>query len=240
MHTTRWFAAIAIAVGCSAAIAAPAAPIATAAPAAPAPSLKGEVLEVADAGAYTYLRLGTSAGETWAAVKRTTIARGAQVTIDDPMVMADFQSRALNRRFDRIVLGTLGGAPAAPAAPSASPHGNAVASAAIADVRVAKATGRNARTVAEIVTRRTELKDQPVQVRGKVVKYTPGVMGTNWVHLRDGTGSAAERTHDVLVTTNHETGIGEVVTAQGTVRVDRNFGAGYAYPVLVEQATLRK
>ena len=77
-------------------------------------------------------------------------------------------------------------------------------------------------------------------VRGKVVKYTPGVMGKNWVHLRDGSGSAADGTNDVLVTTKDETKIGDVVLARGTVRTDVNLGSGYSYKVLVEEATLQK
>jgi hypothetical protein len=110
----------------------------------------------------------------------------------------------------------------------------------VGDVRVPKATGPDARTVAEIVTKGSELKDKTVLVRGKVVKYTPGVLGKNWVHLRDGSGSASDGTNDVLVTTKDETKLGDVVLARGTVRTDINIGSGYAYRVLVEEAKLQK
>jgi hypothetical protein len=88
--------------------------------------------------------------------------------------------------------------------------------------------------------KRTELKNKPVVVRGKVVKYTPDVMGKNWIHLRDGTGSAADSTNDVLVTSKASTKIGDVVVARGTVRTDVDFGSGYSYKVLVDEATLQK
>ncbi len=110
----------------------------------------------------------------------------------------------------------------------------------VGNVNVPKATGPDARTVAEIVAKGTELKDKTVLVRGKVVKYTPDVMGKNWVHLRDGSGSASDGTNDVLVTTKDETKIGDVVLARGTVRTDVNLGSGYAYKVLVEEAKLQK
>jgi len=110
----------------------------------------------------------------------------------------------------------------------------------VGDVKVPKATGPDARTVAEIVTKGTALKDKTVAVRGKVVKFTPGVMGKNWVHLRDGSGSAADGTNDVLVTTQDETKIGDIVLVRGTVRTDVNLGSGYAYKVLVEEAKLQK
>ena len=110
----------------------------------------------------------------------------------------------------------------------------------VGDVKVPKASGPEARTVAEIVTTRTALKGKTVLVRGKVVKYTPEVLGKNWVHLRDGSGSAADNTHDVLVTTKDQAKIGDVVVARGVVHTDRELGSGYSYKVLIEEATLQK
>ena len=107
------------------------------------------------------------------------------------------------------------------------------------DIHVPKASGANARTVAEIMTKGAELKDKPVLVRGKVVKYNPNIMGKNWIHLRDGSGSAADNTNDVLVTTMNQAKIGDVVTVKGIVRTDKDFGSGYAYKVLIEEATLQ-
>ena len=129
-----------------------------------------------------------------------------------------------------------------PAAPNDAVHRNAGVAKApdVGNVKVPKATGPDARTVAEIVTKGADLKDKPVVVRGKVVKYTAGVMGKNWIHLRDGSGSSADNTNDVVVTTKDETKIGDVVLARGTVRTDVNLGSGYAYKVLVEEAKLQK
>jgi hypothetical protein len=64
-------------------------------------------------------------------------------------------------------------------------------------------------------------------------------MGKNWVHLRDGSGTAG-KDNDITVTTGDRVAVGDVVTAKGTVRVDKDFGAGYAYPVIVEDAKLSK
>jgi hypothetical protein len=110
----------------------------------------------------------------------------------------------------------------------------------VGDVKVPKATGPDAQTVAEIITKKTTLNSKPVLVRGKVVKYTPGVMGKNWIHLQDGSGSAADGTNDVLVTTKDETKIGAVVVARGTVRTDVDLGSGYFYKVLVDEAKLQQ
>jgi hypothetical protein len=108
------------------------------------------------------------------------------------------------------------------------------------NIHVDKANDPDARTVAEVNEKVAELKDQPVVVRGQVVKYNPGIMGKNWIHLRDGTGSAAERSNDLLVTSLEQAKVGDVVTARGIVRMDKDFGYGYRYQVLVEEATLAK
>ena len=80
-----------------------------------APPLKGEVLEVKDVPGYTYLRLKTAAGETWAAVTTAGVKTGTTVSIVNPTTMQNFQSKVLNRQFDRIVFGSLDGPAAGPA-----------------------------------------------------------------------------------------------------------------------------
>ena len=95
------------------------------------------------------------------------------------------------------------------------------------NVKVPKAIGPNAQTVAEVITKRVELKDKAVLVRGKVVKFTPDILNKNWVHLRDGSGSASDNTHDVVVTTKDQVRAGDVVVVKGIVRTDKDLGSGY-------------
>ena len=212
------------------------------APAGP-PELKGEVLEVIDVEAYTYLRLKTSTGEKWAAVSRAPVKKGTQVTIFDPAEMRDFESKSLKRTFPTIYFGAVGVAAGEVPAGSSDPHrmhGGQTAPSTGKDAKVAKAEGANARTVAEIHAAGNAIKDKPVRVRAKVTKVAPNIMGKNWVHLRDGSGSAADDTNDILVTTQAETKVGEVVVATGVVRTDVNLGSGYVYKVLVENASIAR
>ena len=222
-------------------------PLTAAAADAPAPAARaaqatavvtGEVLEVKDVEVYTYLRLKTKDGETWAAVSRAPVKVGARVTIENPSVMKDFESKALKRTFPTIVFGSLAGTAGND---FASAHGNAPKTAAVdaAPIRVPKASGANARTVADIHAKASDLKDKPVVVAGKVVKFNAAIMGKNWIHLRDGTGDAAKETNDLLVTTQATAKVGDVVTASGVVRTNKDFGSGYTYKVLVEDATLK-
>jgi len=203
--------------------------------------VRGVVLEVQEAPSFTYLRLKTRDGETWAAVGKAPVKVGTEVTIENVIVMKDFESKSLNKKFATIALGNLagGGAGARGAAGDvAAAHAGVARPADTADIHVPKASGANARTVAEIMTKGAELKDKPVLVRGKVVKYNPQIMGKNWIHLRDGSGSAATGSNDVLVTTMSQAKAGDVVTVKGVVRTDKDFGSGYSYKVLIEEATL--
>ncbi|HQQ78950.1 MAG TPA: nucleotide-binding protein, partial [Thermoanaerobaculia bacterium] len=122
----------------------------------------------------------------------------------------------------------------------AARHGQMAAGPAeAADVKVPKAEGANAKTVAEVWASRAALRGQDVVVKAKVVKVTSGVMGKNWLHVRDGSGSAQKKDHDLTVTTSDVVKVGDVVTIAGAVSVDKDFGAGYAYPVILENAKVK-
>ena len=119
-----------------------------------------------------------------------------------------------------------------------SPHGAVASAAEVGDVNVAKAVGANAYTVAEIIDQSKILKDKPAVVRGKVVKFSPEIMGKNWIHLRDGSGTAAAKNNDLVLTTKDQAKVGAVVIARGIVRTDKDFGHGYAYEVIMEEASV--
>ncbi len=227
---------------------------------APAGAMQGKILERLDAPPYSYLKLQTAQGEAWAAVPKTDAATGTDVTIQGAMPMQGFESKTLNRKFDVVYFGTLAG-PGGQAAPAAMPgmgggapggdmqgpppnmaaqHAAAAAGPAdVGDVKVAKASGADARTVAEIYAQKAALKEKPVTLRGKVVKFNEGIMNRNWIHLRDGTG-AAGKDNDITVTTGDRAAVGDVIVVKGIVRLDKDFGAGYAYPVIVEDAKVSK
>jgi hypothetical protein len=204
-------------------------------------TVTGSVLEVKDVESYTYLRLKTTNGESWAAIARAPVKKGAKVTIENVTVMNNFESKSLNQTFKTIAFGNLAGAgaPKSGHAMGMSHPGNSQSTKA-PDIKVAKASDANAWTVAEINAKAQELKDKPVVVRGKIVKYNPGIMGKNWLHLRDGSGSAAENNNDILVTTVAEVKMGDIVTVKGVVRTDKDFGSGYVYKSLIEEASIQK
>lgn len=197
--------------------------------------VKGKVLEVIDVEGYTYLMLKTSEGQVWAAVNATPLKKGANVTIENVMTMHDFESKSLKKTFPVILFGTLNNG----AGHYEAAHSGAPASVDLSDVHVSKAKGANAYTVAEIVGKAARLKDKTVVLHGKVVKYNPGIMGKNWIHLRDGSGAETDNSNDILVTSANPTKLGDIITIKGVVHTNQDFGAGYSYKVLIEDAVVQ-
>jgi hypothetical protein len=202
-------------------------------------SFGGKVLEKLDVPQYSYLRVATGGQELWAAVPRADRKVGDEVTIVDAYAMEGFESRELNRKFEVVWFGGLGASAASDAATLAAQHKDVAKGPEVKVQKVARAPGADGRTVEEVWRQRRSLNGRPVSVRGKVVKAT-AVMGKSFLHLRDGTGSAAEGTDDLPVTTSDGVAVGDVVTATGIVVADKDFGSGYTYRVLVEGAKLAR
>jgi len=211
---------------------------ATATPALPANPgpLSGEIVETMNAAGYTYILLDTVSGKIWAATTETSVKTGQRVSVPPGELMTDFSSKALKRSFDRIYFvsgiypeGTLEKA-------AVQDHGVAgntrtvVSDAHVKDVD--KAPGGY--TVEEILARSDSLNGQQVKVGGRVVKFMADIMGTNWMHIQDGTPG------DLAVTTDAQVNKGDLVLVEGILSVNKDFGAGYVYPAIIEKARVTK
>jgi len=236
----------------SAAAATPGAPSAGAIPATgqSVQTATGTVLETFDAATYTYVRVKTASGELWAATGTFKVAVGNRVIVPLEMPMENFHSQTLKRDFPLIYFTSRIGregdpAPALPAMVSAhAPMGGAAAgSGAVPGASATQVTepiqpAPGGTTIANIWANRKSLAGKTVTVRCKVVKFNGGIMGRNWIHIQDGTGVAADGTNDLLVTSDAAAKVGDVITVTGTVAIDKDFTAGYAYAVLIEGAKI--
>ncbi|MBD3222999.1 hypothetical protein GF314_17355 [bacterium] len=217
-------------------------------------TITGEVLETIDSGGYTYAKVEGEDGAFWAAASPSDVAVGDEVTVSTAMPMRDFHAKSLDRTFDLIFFTT--SFDAAETAGDAAEgmgempgmegmgamgagHGRPDPVQTDVDLSgIAKADGGH--TVAEIHAAGSKLAGEPVVVRGKVVKYTSSIMGRNWIHLRDGSGDPGADTHDLTVTTQGFAKVGDLVRIEGTLAANKDFGAGYRYDVIVEQAEVIK
>ncbi|MFN2426129.1 MAG: hypothetical protein ABR587_06745 [Candidatus Binatia bacterium] len=197
---------------------------------------QGKVLETMGATGYTYVRVGTEAGDKWIAGPQTSVKVGDVVSWPAGTEMKNFQSKTLGRTFDSILFADQL-VVAAPGAGAATPHaalsGKAAEGPEIAGI--VKADGGV--TVAEVYDRRAELDGTEVAVRGKVVKFNADVMGRNWLHLRDGTKTTGGD-NDLTVTGDGTAAVGDTVLVRGKVVLNKDFGFNYRYDVMLENAKI--
>lgn len=199
---------------------------------------RGKVLETMNAANYTYARVATPAGEKWVAGPHTELKVGDEVEWPGGSEMKNFASKTLGRTFDSILfvdaLRTGGAAGAAAAAPHVALSGKAPEGPEVTGI--ARAEG--GLTVAEIYDRRSGLEGKEVVLRGKVVKANSGVMNRNWLHLRDGSRSSTGE-NDLTVTTDAMADVGKTVVVRGKLVLNKDFGFGYRYDVMIEGAKVQ-
>jgi hypothetical protein len=200
-------------------------------------SLSGKVVETMDSGAYTYMLLEKNGEKTWVAVPQMKVKKGQNVSLLPGALMENFRSSTLKRTFREIYFSPGPSNPGSIGETTGS-KGKVVVSK--EEIKVEKASGPNAYTVAEIYQNITSLNGKEAVVRGKVLKVSPQIMGKNWLHLQDGTGDPRNHTVDLVVTTQDRPSVGDIVTASGTIFKDKDFGSGYKYRAIMEDAHIEK
>ncbi len=210
-------------------------------------AISGKVVETMNAASYTYVLIDTGAKKSWVAAPQFAVKVGDTAAIADAMPMKNYQSKTLNRTFDVVYFTgniSVNGAPAAPSttapipAPStaALPPGQRTMPAKTAPDLTGIKRAENGQTVAEVITGKTKFAGRPIAIRARVVKYNAQILGKNWLHIRDGSG--APGTNDLTVTTTATAKVGDLVLVTGKLGTDRDFGSGYKYPLIIEDATV--
>jgi len=222
---------------------------------APAPhevTFAGKVLETTNVSTYTYVRVQAGNKMVWAASTRFSVKVGDSVVVLGGLPMKNYHSPAMNRDFDmiffteKILVGNDAAASALPASHPAisgdasslmSGHPSMGTSSAKANIDLSGiAPAEGGKTIKEIYAGSVSLAGKTVSVRGKVVKYNAHILGKNWLHIEDGSGTAVDQNNDITVTTTNEAAIGKTVVVTGTVSANRDFGAGYRYGLMIEDA----
>lgn len=192
--------------------------------------------EFMDAGGYTYINVTEGNEKYWMAIPNTVVKKGETYFYKSGMVMKDFKSEELARTFDRITFSEGISANESGLTETAkNPHTNADKSI-ISDVKIEKA--KNGVSVEELYAKKESFSNKEVIVKGKVVKVNNGILDRNWVHIVDGTQFETKK--DLTVTTTETVKVGDIVTFKATVILDKDFGQGYVYGVLLEKGELLK
>jgi hypothetical protein len=194
------------------------------------------VQEVIQASSYTYLKVKEADRDFWIAINKREIEVGATISFAGALEMNNFQSRDLQRTFEKIyfVNRIVGDESTTNQRSMSMPH---LMKPEIDKKEISIETAEGGITVGELFSNRDSYADKTVLIKGQVTKVNRAIMDRNWVHLQDGTGDSGS--YDLTVTTDEEVNVGDVVTFEGKITPNKDFGAGYSYEVIMEQAKLQ-
>jgi len=193
-----------------------------------------KVIDKIPAKGYTYLQVTENKEDFWIAVPTMEIEIGETVYFSKFMVMEDFKSDNIDKSFDEILF-------VEDARKSQTPDEmkkihSGVLSGEKQEIKIEPLSG--GKTIQQIYSDKSSLNGELVKVKGIVVKFNKQIMKRNWIHIQDGTGS--ENEFDLVITSDQEVQVGDIIKAEGKVVVDKDFGAGYFFPVLIEDAKIEK
>jgi hypothetical protein len=205
------------------------------------------VKEVLNANAYTYLLVNEGDKEYWMAIPLAEVKVGNKYTYESGMEMLNFESKDLNKTFESVLFVEALIDPSAPVQKTPAepmptdPHGNAKKTASdvtsttlMEGVTLAK----DAISIHDLFANKDKYAGKTVIVTGKVVTFNPEIMNKNWIHVQD--GSSFKGLNDITITTLAKVSVNDIVTLKGKVVLDKDFGMGYKYDVIIEDATVVK
>jgi len=194
----------------------------------------GKVIDKIPAKGYTYLQVSENKNNYWIAVPTMEIEIGETVYFSRFMVMEDFRSDNIDKSFDEILF-----VEDARKSPTPDEMKNIHSGATSTEKQEIKVEPlKDGKTVQQVYADKSALNGKAVKVKGKVTKFNKQIMKRNWIHIQDGTGN--ENEFDLVITTNTEVQVGDIIVAEGKVAVDKDFGAGYFFPVMIEDAQIEK
>jgi len=201
------------------------------------------VKEVLQTNSYSYLLVSENNEEFWIATSKADVKVASEIYYTHATKMANFNSKELNRVFETLYLvDAISDKPISnsPAKQTANPHkvtkstkkgGTKLKQ----DIKIAPINGGT--TIAELYKNKASLAGKKVILKGKVIKVNKNIIDRNWIHIQD--GSQFEATYSVTITSKEVVNVGDIVTFEGIVTLDKKFGAGYSYDLIVEEAVVK-
>ncbi|GIT98653.1 hypothetical protein [Sulfurovum sp. TSL1] len=210
----------------------------------------GKVLEIQGVMGYKYLKVDENGTQHWVAIANAPVAVGDRIGYDKRTIMHDFESKSLGKTFKEIIFASDVYLPQKVQRPTSmkdmlglgnqDPHqGIGIGMSPEEEEKPAKPfVKKDVYTVEEIHMWRKSLEGEIISLEGNVYKVSHQIMKRDWVHLGDGTGNEKKLTDDLVFTADSTTvKAGDRVIATGRVVVNKDFGYGYFYKVLIQDAT---
>ena len=200
---------------------------------------KVKLMEVLQTNNYTYLLVRESGEDQWLAVPKMEAVVGKFYYYKGGMEMPNFKSKELDREFESVLfLEKVSDNPDLEAKQDipATTHSAMVKEDAKMKLEISPAEGGI--TIAELFANKEKYEGKTVKVKGEVTKYNAQIMGKNWIHIQDGTDYNG--LFDLTATSAAEVEVGSIITLEGKIALNRDFGYGYTYDVILEEAVLIK
>ena len=202
----------------------------------PPSTISGKVTDTIDSAGYTYAEIDTGEKKLWAAGPVTPLKKGDMIAFPTRMPMKNFHSKSLQRDFTVIYFVdhfiSDNDTPLSNTASVSSANNQSNKKKAKVIQAIDKLKG--GKTIAEIYTDKNNLKGKTISVRGQVTKYTPNILGKNWLHIRDNS-----TTNDLTITTDNKVEVDDIVIIKGKLELNKDYGYGYVYPLIVEDARIK-
>ena len=194
------------------------------------------VEEVLNTDKYTYLNVTENSEKFWVAIQKREVAVGDTYYYKGGLLKKNFYSQEFDRTFETVYLVSdiwknPGGAGSMQGGAHSNIHDDKSTDIEIGNIQPAE----GAIKIAELISNKDKYNGKIVKITGKCIKVNPMIMNRNWIHIKD--NSADE--FDMTVTTTENVSLGAVVTMEGTISLDRDFGAGYRYDIIMENAVLK-
>lgn len=196
------------------------------------------VQEVLNTEKYTYMNVLEEGEKRWIAIPKNEVEVGATYYYSGGLLKRNFYSREFDRVFETIYLVSKiwQQKPTNESGSAIEETISRTKAGASLNVEVGKIKPTDgAISIAELFNNKEKYANQSIKITGKCVKVNPKIMNRNWIHLQDGSGEKL----DLTITTQQDIPLGAVLTLEGVIALDKDFGSGYRYDIIMEGAEMR-
>ncbi len=185
------------------------------------------IKEVLPTSRYVYALVEEKGDEYWVATNKMALEIGGTYYFKNGLLKRNFQSKEHDRTFDKLYLVS---------ALISNDHG--IQSGAIPNqaevVSPSFKPAPGSIKISEVIANPSKYAGKTIQVSGECTKVNPNIMKRHWIHLKDG----SQDDYDFVVTSQTQIPVGHAVTFTGTINVAKDFGSGYYYEILMEDAVV--
>ena len=197
------------------------------------------VNEVVEGGGYTYLNVEEGKSEYWMAITSSDVIAGETYYYSGGIQMKDFESKQLGKTFDFITFAETVSANKEELSKvdvKSDPHK------AVTEAKKDKMIDKMAKNdgeiyLEEIFNNKNSYANKEVEVKGIVVKVNKNILDKNWIHIIDGTKT--ETNSSLTITSSELVKVGDTVVVAGKIVLDKDFGYGYVYNIILEEGKFK-